>query len=278
VDVGVTAKPLTTAQPAGEPPASHGRTVALLDVDPDLGARLDPERFALAGVELRVRLVPLRRGEWAGGALTSINPDNVGLLIVSGVVAREVVLEDTISTELLGPKDLIRPWSGAADPSLLEHQVRWQVLADSRVAVLGRLSASALSRFPEVNAALFDRACARAHRLGITQAISHLNSVDRRLLALFWHLAERWGRVTSEGVVVPLALSHRLLGELVGARRPTVSTAIAGLERESKLVRRADSTWLLRGEPAGATAATPRLVSHRRRLLCDAGPAPNGMG
>ena len=53
-----------------------------------------------------------------------------------------------------------------------------------------------LGRSPEVNAAIIDRLNERALRLAVTQAISQLNRVDRRLLALFWHLAERWGRMT----------------------------------------------------------------------------------
>ena len=247
---------------------SPAPTAALLDLDPDLGAQLTGERFAMARSELRVRVLSLRRGEWAGGALASIDPDHVGLLVIDGVIAREVVLEDTVSTELLGPRDLIRPWSGYGEPQLLEAEIRWQVLANARLAVLGRAVGRALPRYPEVNAMLIDRVCARAHRLAGLQAISHLTSVDRRLMALFWHLAERWGRVTSEGVVVPLALSHRLLGELVGARRPTVSTAAGALERKGTLRRRADGTWLLRGEPPGAPKAqVRRVVPHRRRLL-----------
>jgi len=67
---------------------------------------------------------------------------------------------------------------------------------------------------------------------------------------------------------VPLTISHRLLGELVGARRPTVSTALAALERQGRLRRREDATWLLLGEPAGMPAEhVRRVVSHRRRLL-----------
>jgi hypothetical protein len=46
-----------------------------------------------------------------------------------------------------------------------------------------------------VTAALFDRLSERSMRLATTQAISQLTRVDRRLKALFWHLAERWGRV-----------------------------------------------------------------------------------
>jgi hypothetical protein len=120
----------------------------------------------------------------------------------------------------------------------------------------------------------------RAQRLAVTQAISQLNRVDRRLLALFWHLAERWGRVSRDGIVVPLALSHRLIGELVGARRPTVSTALAELAREGQLARRQDGTWLLTGEPVsnpGASAA--EVIRQRRRLVprsdeAEAAPLP----
>jgi hypothetical protein len=67
---------------------------------------------------------------------------------------------------------------------------------------------------------------------------------------------------------VPLVLSHRLIGELVGARRPTVSTALADLAREGQLARRDDGTWLLTGEPVtvpGASAA--ELIRQRRHLV-----------
>jgi hypothetical protein len=73
--------------------------------------------------------------------------------------------------------------------------------------------------------------------------------------------------------VVPLTLSHRLLGELVGARRPTVSTALATLSRHGKLIRRSDDSWLLADEPDATLApVTARMILHRRRLL--AGPPP----
>ena len=109
------------------------------------------------------------------------------------------------------------------------------------------------SQYPEVTAALFDRLSERSLRLATTQAISQLTRVDRRLKALFWHLAERWGRVGGEGVVIPLALTHRILGQLVGARRPTVSTALSELAERDELVRRSDGSWLLRGDPPDAS-------------------------
>lgn len=262
---------MTLAAPTPGPPPLQPRarrhTVALLDVDPDLGAAMTPERFAMARHEIRALSLVLRRGEWSAAERGSLERADVGFLVVDGVLAREILLEDTISTELLGPGDFIRPGADE-EPCLLRRRVRWQVLAEARLAVVGGSSAKALGRYPELSEALTDRALARSHRLATTQAISHLNSVERRICALLWHLAERWGRVTADGIVVPLALSHRLLGELVGARRPTVSTALAALERQGKVRRREDATWLLTGEPPGTPAArVRRVVSHRRRLV-----------
>jgi len=42
-----------------------------------------------------------------------------------------------------------------------------------------------------------------------------------------------------------MTLSHRMLGQLVGARRPTVTTALAQLAKDGELARRDDGTWLL---------------------------------
>ena len=211
------------------------------------------------------RLAP---GPWSGARFEGANPEHVGLLLLEGVVSREVVVSDTVSTELLGPGDVLRPWTLQESAPLLQLTVRWSALTESRVAVLDRRFASRLTQWPEVNAVLIDRLNDRAQRLATTQAISQLNRVDRRLLALFWHLAERWGRVTADGIAVPLTLSHRMLGQLVGARRPTVSTAIGDLAERDELVRRSDGTWLLKGDPVGLpTGEAERIVPIRRKLI-----------
>ena len=247
---------------------NHEPLTPLLDVDPDLGRLLKDERAREAHVELAVRLSHIPRGLWDAERLATAHPEHVGLLLLDGVIAREVLIADTTSTELLGAGDLIRPWRDGEEPRLLALEIRWTVLADARMAVLDRRFAGRLVRFPEINAILLDRVTERAGRMAVSQAISQMNGVDRRLLALFWHLAERWGRMTRTGVAVPLALSHRVLAQLVGARRPTVSTALAELAEREELVRRDDGTWLLTGEPIGVpTPEVERIVSHRRRLL-----------
>jgi hypothetical protein len=243
-------------------------TTPLLELDADLGQLLTADRLEIAKRELRVGVRTLETGLWDVDRLSGASPDHLGLLVVDGIIAREVLVSDTVSTELLGPGDVVRPWRIQDGSGLLQHTIRWNVLSRSRFALLDRRLSAELGRYPEVGAAIVDRVNERALRLALTQAISQLNRVDRRLLALFWHLAERWGRVTAGGVALPMTLSHRMLGQLVGARRPTVSTALGELVREGELARREDGTWLLTGEPVGVPAPeVERVIPMRRRLL-----------
>jgi len=247
---------------------TDNRIAPLLDLDSELGQLLSGERLEAARRKLRVAIHTIEPGPWEVEKLSGASPEHIGLLVIDGVLAREVLVSDTISTELLGPGDVMRPWRLADGEALLQHSVRWNVLTRSRIALLDRRFAVQLGAFPEVNAAIIDRVNERALRLAVTQAISQLNRVDRRLLALFWHLAERWGRMTKDGVALPMTLSHRMLGQLVGARRPTVSTALGELAREREIVRREDGTWLLTGAPVGVPEpAIERVVPMRRRLL-----------
>jgi CRP/FNR family cyclic AMP-dependent transcriptional regulator len=131
------------------------------------------------------------------------------------------------------------------------------VISPVSLAVLDRRFAATVAHYPEVTAALFDRLSERSLRLATSQAISQLTCVDRRLMVLFWHLAERWGRVSKDGVIVPMALTHRRLGQLVGARRPTVSTALSTLAGRGELVRRPDGSWLLGGDPPEIEVPVP---------------------
>jgi CRP/FNR family transcriptional regulator, cyclic AMP receptor protein len=249
----------------------HARTprakeaLHLLEADPELGALLSPERRAEAERELVVRTHRLGVGPWDVSRLSGASADHVGLLVLDGVLSRELSVADQVSAELLGPGDLIRPWQGAGAPGLLPVQAVWSVLSTVTVATLDRRFAVEASRYPEVTGALFERLGERSLRLATTLAISQLTRVDRRLTALFWHLAERWGRVSGDGVLIPLALTHRILGQLVGARRPTVSTALSELAERQELVRRPDGSWLLRGEPPDAKTLARRPTAAELR-------------
>jgi hypothetical protein len=99
-------------------------------------------------------------------------------------------------------------------------------------------------------------------------------------MALFWHLSERWGRVVREGISMPLPLPHRVIAQLVGARRPTVSTALGHLAERGELIRRPDGGWLLTGEPVGLpTHEAARVIrARRRRGVAGAEPIPAPAG
>src|SRR3954449_4362176 len=239
--------------------------VRLLEVDPDLGSLLTGQRRADAERELAVRTHQVPVGPWDVSRLSGASADHVGLLLVDGVLSRELVVADQVSAELLGPGDLVRPWQTGNRASLLPVDAVWSVLSPLTVAVLDRRFAAEVARYPEITSALLDRLGERSVRLATTQAISQLTRVDRRLRALFWHLAERWGRVSGQGVIVPLTLTHRILGQLVGARRPTVSTALSELAEREELVRRPDGSWLLRGDPAAPTPSPRRPTAAELR-------------
>jgi CRP-like cAMP-binding protein len=121
--------------------------------------------------------------------------------------------------------------------------------SDVRLAVLNRAFAVRIGPFPEITSALMSRLVRRTRWLAFHLAVAHVPQLDVRLRIMFWHMADRWGHVTPEGVVVPLRLSHELLGGLVGAHRAAVTRALGRLRATGEITRRPDGSWLLAGAP-----------------------------
>jgi hypothetical protein len=115
------------------------------------------------------------------------------------------------------------------------------------VAVLDERFSVRLARFPELVPTIVARVMDRSRTLARMLAVAQLPRVDTRLLVAMWHLSERWGTVRPEGRVLPGFLSHELLGWLVGARRPSVTTALGELGQRDLIRRQPDGTWLLLG-------------------------------
>ena len=222
--------------------------VRVLEHDPELGLRVPAALITRARAELVAPARWVQPGLWQLAA----DPDrraDLGYLVLDGVLARDVMLTGTICTELLGEGDLVQPAVSLRDETLIRYRVLWHVLDPVRVAVLDEHFARSLGEWPQVMNALLERALRRAHRTAIHQALLQLSPVETRLLVLFWHLAERWGRVTPAGIVIRLRLPHRLLGQLVGCRRASVTTALQRIASSGLVERRADCTWLLHGSP-----------------------------
>lgn len=191
----------------------------------------------------------LPRGGW-DAQHADLTPGGIGLLVLGGLLIRRVSIGDGSGAELLGQGDLLRPWQGEGAQSTLSRTSGWRVLEQARIAVLDSYASVRLARYPELTGRLVAKALERSRSLAAATAIAQHNRVEVRLHMLFWHLADRWGRVRPGGVVVPLRLTHAILADLVSARRPTVSTGLSLLAREG-LVQRANGEWLLRGDPPG---------------------------
>lgn len=222
--------------------------VLLLDADPDLGAALSAEEFAVARRHLRARVRVLEPGAWEPEPADSAR--DLGLLVLDGVLARDVSVRDRCCAELVGAGDVLRPWDQAdATFASVRHDFRWDVLREARVAVLDARVAAVLAGWPCVVSGLLARSLRRVRAMGLQYALTQVHGVDVRLHLVLWHLADRWGRMTPDGVVLALPLTHDLLGRMIGARRPSVTSALQRLDRDAVVQRGDDGTWLLRGTP-----------------------------
>jgi hypothetical protein len=235
----------------------------VLREDPELADAIEPARRAQAVESLVAREVKVPSGAWAGRPIPV--DDGIGLLVLEGVMLHRVGIDGRFGAELVGEGDVLRAVSQDNDNPTLPLTVEWLILEPSRVAVLDERFVRQLARFPQVAGRLFARSVLRSRQLAVNMAIVHQARVDVRLHLLFWQLADRWGRVRSDGIVVPLRLTHTVLADLVAARRPTVTSALSDLSRRG-LVRAVSDGWLLSGPSPGAdaNASGPRTSRAKR--------------
>jgi CRP-like cAMP-binding protein len=222
--------------------------VALLDAVPEFERGVPADDLPLARRALVAPAVTVEPGPLELPDCDSPSGP-FAFIILSGVVLRRTWLGERATAELLGPDDVIdvRPdeeWSLPCRTEYVVHEAATLAVLDQRFRVATR-------RWPalhEIVSAQLAAQCRRASRQ--LAAAGGLSRVDDRLAALFSDLADRWGRVTPDGVIIDLDLTHNLLGQLVGSRRPTVSLALSELSAAGTLVRRDDRTWLVAPEIA----------------------------
>jgi CRP-like cAMP-binding protein len=222
-------------------------TIAVLRADPDLGAGLPESERAAAISSCVAAALEIPRGGWDAAAVDQDEgPAGFGLLLLSGILCRRVVQGKCYGAELLGPGELMRPWEVVGEWSTIPTDPSWTVLEPAQVALLDADFARLAAPFPAVAEALVRRALLRSRYLAILLAIVAERRIETRLAMLFWHLADRFGRMRGEWIEVPVPLTHGLLAELLAARRPSISTALSRLAEE-KVLRRDGSGWRLRG-------------------------------
>jgi CRP/FNR family transcriptional regulator, cyclic AMP receptor protein len=223
--------------------------ISLVDADPELADLIDAGERDRARREAVTRVQSLTEGEWdVAGAL---EPDVHlrGFLIVEGLLSREVDVLGRRCIELIGPCDVMRPWSWDDEGSHVRAEIGWMVLEPTKLAVMDHRLVTRLQPWPQIGVELFNRGTRRAHHLAVALAIAHHPRVEDRILLTLWHLAERWGRVHPDGIVLPLPLGHQRLADIVGAHRPSVTSALGALSRAGRLGRRDNGDWVLHGAP-----------------------------
>lgn len=223
------------------------KIVQLLECDPELAEGLSPEERAVAEGALPVPLAGLRKGPWCpnGG---QPEPGQLGYMIVEGLLVRRIEVGQGSSIELLGRGELLRPWQ--EDTSSFCRS-SWEVVEPSALAYLGSGVMPNLSRWPVLVSNLLARGIRRSRALAADAAAANIIGLEERLLTALWQLAETWGEAKPDGVHLSIRLPHRLLAELMGARRPSITTALAELKRTDRLGCAAGGFWVLHGDPPG---------------------------
>ena len=220
--------------------------VSVLDADPALLAAVPAAKREAARERLLAPALWAEVGPWKSEAVS--DPGGLGVILLEGLLTRNVDIAGTRSRELLGTGDIIRPWydDSALDP--VPSKTTWTVLERARLALLDRRWKLIAGRWPDLGDEILRRVIRRSRWLAVLLAIANMRGVESRVLLLLWHLAGNWGKVTAAGTLVPFGLTHEVIAELVGARRPSVTTALAQMEREGKL-ERVEQGWLLHADP-----------------------------
>ncbi len=244
-----------------------GPVVRVLAADPDLAAAIDPRELQAARQRSLASCVTFERGPWAPPV--EIRSDGPTLLLIDGLLAHRVAVNDRQTVELLGPGDVLSPGEWAEGFRTIPMQSEWRAHEAGALAVLDRRWHERLVRWPEIQLALLDRTIERSRSAVMRLALARTPNLPERLRLLLWHLARRWGRVEPSGVVLPLRLSQETLAEFACAQRESVSRALGELMHHDLLAPRPGGKgWILRGntpteiEELAAETAAPEGAHH----------------
>lgn len=127
---------------------------------------------------------------------------------------------------------LVRPLDGWAAAGRL---VRCFALEDSRIHLVDRARMESWMHRPELAASLVRVLSAQIAERELAVAIALEPRVEGRLLLKLRQLAERWGRVTPDGIRLDLRLTHQELANMVGAVRESVTLALGRLAEAGEI-------------------------------------------
>jgi len=88
----------------------------------------------------------------------------------------------------------------------------------------------------------------------LSAAIALEPRLERRLILKLRQLADRWGRVTPEGVRLDLRVTHQELADMVGAARESVTVAFRRLQDQGEIELRRRTVIIRHMDDQGRTA------------------------
>ena len=224
--------------------ARGGRSLRLIGALPELASAIPAEDRELAQRALVVPAIEVTDDDLAA-SMAAVPEDVFDFLVLDGLVLKETTFASRSALELLGPGDVLAPPLTAARQTESRALSRYVAHGTVSLAALDGRFRQAARRWPGLSDALHERLGRQTHRASMHMAMLHLTRVEDRIVALFVDLAERFGRVTADGVLIDVAVTHELIGGLVGSRRPTVSLALQALDAQGMLERTPDKRWLL---------------------------------
>jgi CRP/FNR family cyclic AMP-dependent transcriptional regulator len=169
--------------------------------------------------------------------LSDITP--FAVLVVGGAIGLRTCAGDGRTLEILTHGCVTRPDEDNPTSFVRSTMV---AIVPSRLALVD----DRVCRWPPVVSEIISRLCQRARSAHAQKAMDSQLGLERRLLFCLWHLAERFGRRRSDGIDLPIPLTHELIAEVMGAARPSVTSALARLTAEGVVTRTPDRGWRLR--------------------------------
>jgi len=217
--------------------------ISLLEALPEIAATIPPEDRELAA---RALMAPrlCARDEDLAETLAGALEGAFDFLVIEGIVLKETTLSRRAALELLGPGDVLGPLLSATRQIESRAVSRYLAHGPVTVVVLDARFRLAARRWPGLSDVLHDHLAQQTHRASMHLAMLHLPRITDRITSLFSDLAERFGHMTPDGVLIDLDLTHEIIGRLVGGRRPTVTIALQALADDGLLTRR-EERWAL---------------------------------
>ncbi len=230
------AHPRGRSGPNGRSPRA-GRAF-LLDLDPKLAAGLSERQREAARRELIVQTIRVEPGGQVDPAPLEAA---FAVLVVEGVLGLHTAAGHGRTLEILTRGSICRP-AEESPASFVDSSMR--ALARTRLALLDER----LCRWPPLTSEIVSRLCQRIRSAHAQKAMDSQPGLERRVLFCLWRLAESCGRRRPDGVEVPVPLTHELLAEVMGAARPSVTTALRRLASAGVVTRTHARGWLLRSD------------------------------